>query len=347
MIQQLVIILAIGIVVMCSLLLILTCYVVIQRLINKRARLLINNYITKHADDWYDYLINEIDNEDLIKPAYAQDFAAIEEILGKYKKNVTSNRLSLRISMFANDYMSHYYCKRLHHSRWSIRLNAIYRVLDFQIDSLTSTVIEMMDSGRKYTDQEYFHMLKIVVNFQPEKAKEIFMRPPIKLGEFEYRQLLLLLHAETKDKLLLLFDNLPEPCQYALIKVIAEKNDRNKITFLEELIADKDKEMRIRALKAISVLGTISDVNRYLPIMDSKHWEERLMLAKILNYIPVEQSSQPLKRLMQDREWWVRYQAAKSLVNSARGKLILKEFIKETDDLYAKEMANNVIQESL
>ncbi|MFC4403416.1 HEAT repeat domain-containing protein [Gracilibacillus xinjiangensis] len=346
MIKQLVILLAIGIAVLCLLLFILTCYVVSQRWRSKRQCLLISNYITKHADDWFDYLINEKENQAIIKPTNKQDFAAVEEILIKYIKNVSSEELTSRITMFANLYLVDYYQKKLRHLRSSVRLNTLYRIIDFRMDRLYEYVAQMIDSKKKYTNQEYIYMYKIAIMHQPERIHRLLLHSTMNIGEYEYRQLLLLLSKKDREPLFASFDRLPVALRYALINAIGEESDRDQITFLERLIDSDDSEMRIRSLKAISTMGTVSDLERYMPIMDSNFWEERLMLAKIFNYFPVEQVSGPLQKLLTDKEWWVRYQAAKSLGNSANGKEILHQFIQTTDDPYGKEMANNVLQES-
>jgi HEAT repeat protein len=115
------------------------------------------------------------------------------------------------------------------------------------------------------------------------------------------------------------------------------------LTFLENNLSHDDTEIRIRSLKAINEMGMITDLDRYKVFLDSPVWEERLMLAKLLGAFPLEQVYPYLEELLQDENWWVRSQSARTIVNSKDGMSRLEMFIATAQDQYAIEMAQEVL----
>jgi HEAT repeat protein len=67
------------------------------------------------------------------------------------------------------------------------------------------------------------------------------------------------------------------------------------------------------------------------------------MLAKLLRAFPLEQVYPYLEKLLQDKNWWVRFHAAQTIGSSKDGKAKLKTFIKTAQDQYAVDMACEVL----
>lgn len=112
---------------------------------------------------------------------------------------------------------------------------------------------------------------------------------------------------------------------------------------MESCLHNDDAEIRIRTLKAIFEIGIITDLDKYLPFITSQIWEERLMMAKLLGALPISITSSYLQELLEDENWWVRTQAAKSIGRNKDGKIVLQSYINSSNDRYAIEMANQVL----
>lgn len=67
------------------------------------------------------------------------------------------------------------------------------------------------------------------------------------------------------------------------------------------------------------------------------------MLAKILQHVPLEYSESMLLTLIEDTNWWVRKQAAETIVVHRRGEDVLRKTIATTTDRFAKEVAQQVL----
>jgi HEAT repeat protein len=101
----------------------------------------------------------------------------------------------------------------------------------------------------------------------------------------------------------------------------------------------------IRSLKAINEIGIVFDMEPYKVFLNSPIWEERLMLAKLLGVFSLEEAYPYLEQLLQDENWWVRSNAARSIGNSKDGRSRLEMFIATAHDQYAIDMAREVLGE--
>ncbi|NLL23059.1 MAG: HEAT repeat domain-containing protein [Tissierellia bacterium] len=69
------------------------------------------------------------------------------------------------------------------------------------------------------------------------------------------------------------------------------------------------------------------------------------MLAKLLGVFSLEEAYPYLEQLLQDENWWVRSNAARSIGNSKDGRSRLEMFIATAHDQYAIDMAREVLGE--
>ncbi len=271
----------------------------------------IDRYIEEKQHKWYRYFKSEEPFSDELIPKHKHEIEGIEKIFLTYLKNISSTEIQDKIGDFSNQYLMDYYQRLLDSRKWSQRMNALYRVADFQLYRLLDKYREM--GKRKLTHEESFQLLKIFSMFEPDVFVEKIITNTMKLSEFEYKKLLTGIEPNTRQRLMNCFDQLPPACQYSLIDTIGKKRNMDYIPFLEAQLGQNDAEIRIRSLKALHEIGIIVNLDRYIPFVSSDIWEERLMAAKLLQNVPLKGSLSYLEKLLEDESWLVRTQAAQAI----------------------------------
>ncbi|GIN84728.1 hypothetical protein J6TS2_11140 [Heyndrickxia sporothermodurans] len=336
-------ILMIGITALFFLLIFLLIYIVWKRVQETKMKAKMKQYIKVHKDEWYLYLIEEKNISEKLIPNNMGEQKAIEEILVRYTKNILSHTVITKISNYVEENMEDYYRKKLKSRKWSTRMNVLYKIIDFQMHFLIKDVLEMLNSNKKYSKEEYLQMYKILSHFRYENFIEHILNPKFLIGEFEYKQLLFDMDPNDFGLFVQKYEELPDTLKYIIIDIIGIKNNIEYIQFLESKLADPQLEVRIRTLKSINRIGAITDINLYIPFIQSNYWEERLMVAKLLIHVPLAESKDHLKELLQDSSWWVRSEAAQTLRNHKMGKQVLESIIISSEDRYAVDMAKEVL----
>lgn len=332
-----------GIIFLMTILLFLFVFIVIQRMREKKSLAYITDYIHKYGDILYLQLIEGDQFSSRIKPINKTEKKAIEKILLHYSKNITDNDILLRIKYFVEANLQNDYRKQLNSRRWSTRMNVLYKIIDFQMEFLVDDVLKMLNSSKKYSADEYFQMYKILSFFRKEEFIGYLSHPKFELAEIDFKKLIF--NADTKqlESLIAQFEDLPIALKYSIIDIIGIKNFLDGLPFLERRLVDRDLEIRIRALKANVQLGVIRDLSLYLPFIESSSWEERLMIAKLLMFVPIETSLPYLKKLLKDPSWWVRSQAAKTIKTYKEGETVLETIIETIEDRFAIDMAKEAL----
>lgn len=333
------------IVMLSGLLISLSIYLTYQRIREVSLQKKKKKYILENQNKWYQYLNHEGFSATELIPMNECEIKGVEEIFLAYIQNLSNPEIQEKIKDFSNQYLRQYYLKLLHSKRWSLRMNAMYRIVDFQIDSLVSECEKI--EGEKLSNDERFHLLVIHAVFNPDTFLKEFFALSITFSEYEYKKLLLGVNSEILIKLIGQMDKLPLDCQYSLIDVLGIKRNIEYLTFLEGNLQHENLEIRIRSLKAITEIGVVTDLEKYLHFVASSLWEERLMMAKLLGNFSLSRSYPYLVKLLEDESWWVRSQAAKTIKQAKHGKVKLESYIHSARDQYAIDMANEAVQKGL
>ncbi|MFJ7841943.1 HEAT repeat domain-containing protein [Lysinibacillus sphaericus] len=316
-------------------------YIFYQRQSEVRFKKSRDIYLKDYSQLWYEYLFNNEIFSVVLIPRGKPQVQAIEMIFSSYLKNITNDDMRWKMKNFSNQYLKTFYENDLMNKRWSIRMNALYRIADLQLDELLDACKKLETT--KYSKEEFFQLLKIYSLFQPELFIQKIKAPNANYSESEYRRLFVLLEEDIFMRFFDEFTSWSMSIQFAVIDTAAAKKNMQYIEKLEQLLTNENDEIKIRALKGLFEIGVIENINPYIPFVTSHLWEVRLMVGKIFKYVPLSYSYPYLEQLLQDENWWVRSQAAKTIAEDRDGLEKLKEFISYSTDHYAVEMAQETI----
>lgn len=318
----------------------------IRRKIEQRKINAIEKYIQKTKMLWYQYFLNDGAFTTKFVPKSKSDIEAIERIFLSYLKNISNQTVQIKIKYFAAAYLQSHYSKELKSRNWSRRLSAMYRIADFQLDNLI-TICEERKKKCKLTPEERFQLIKLKSMFQKDEFITSLVTTEEVFSENEYKQLFAILDEELLVQLLEKENFINNYALYALIETIAASRYFIFIDELEKMLQNNDSEIRIRAIKALENIGVIKQLDKYIPFVYSSLWEERLMIAKLFKHLPLSYTYEYLEILLKDENWWVRSQAANTILDDPLGVQKLKKFIQMSDDKYAIDMAKEVLMKRL
>ncbi len=327
-------------------LIVLSVYVVVISVKEEANARKIKEYIQNKQNLWHQYFNDEIALSQKLIPNNDIEIKAIEEIFLAYTNNISNSTVREKIREFANQYLRQYYLRLLLSKRWSLRMNALYRIIDFEIDSLVAEC-KKLEKRTNLSPEEHFQLLVIHSIFDEADFINKFSKLSIKLSEYEYKKLLIGFNPDILEQLTNQMDEFPTTYQYYFIDVLGIIRNFDFLPFLEDKLNHDDPEIRIRSLKAINEIGTVTDLDKYKPFLNSPKWQERLMMAKLLGAFPLEQVFPYLEELLQDENWWVRSNAAQTIAKGKDGKSRLEMFIATSQDQYAIDMAREVLGESV
>ncbi|WP_400246240.1 HEAT repeat domain-containing protein [Niallia sp. JL1B1071] len=264
------------------------------------------------------------------------DKQALEEVLTDFSERMEGEQEEKRLHELAAFYLRDSYVKELKARNWSSRMNVLYKIEDFHLHEMERHVISRL-YNKNCTSDEKIQIYRILAAFQYEKIWSI-INEDMELSEKNYRSILLRIKSAIFEEFIRPFYYCREELQLAILDVISMKRKVEYLVFLESVFEKYDGEIKLRALKAISSIGYVKNIEDYLFLAKSKVWEKRMMIAKLLGsseekYLPL------LIMLLHDSSWWVRSQAAESIMSFKKGRVILLEIVKLSKDKFAQDMA--------
>jgi hypothetical protein len=320
-----------------GLLVLLLVYLTIRKAVDIKNRKIMDQYIEKYQSVLFIMLTDGSYSRGM-NPATVLEQKAIEEILNRYSKVLEGEDEKERLSELASMYLADYYRKRLKSKRWSQRMNTLYHIEDFKINLLNDEIF-MLTKKKRITHEELIHILGILALFHHKNIFEMLTIHYNFLSEFEYRYILIRLEQPQFEQFILHFHKSSPPLQKAILDVISIKRETNYLSFLENIFSSYKGEIKLRALKALSVIGYVKNPDPYLDLLYSAKWEERMVAAKLVGSLKEVKGISRLIELLHDQMWWVRSQAGQAICQFPNGHEILQEVLETSNDPFAKDMA--------
>ncbi|AXI00132.1 hypothetical protein DV702_10630 [Sporosarcina sp. PTS2304] len=301
----------------------------------------IANYIELHQSKWLDYLLGGELSAELKKPANTLELEAIDELFFRIRYHFSSDELTKKIDQYASEYMKTYYVKQLNYRNSGIRLNVLNKIYLYEFSFLHEEIMNRLKKSN--SKEEYLLLCKIIAKNSSSDFVSYYANPKRRLGEFDYKRLIVELDESQTRLLAKDFDALPDPLKYSLLDIVGAKFYLDWLPLLHYCLDDSDPELRIRALKSIALLEVTPTYSMYEEFASSSIWEERLMVAKIFASAPEEQAEVILNRLITDSSYAVRMQAAKSMKMLKNGQQTLYSVITNSTDEFAVDLAEEML----
>ncbi|MFL8936155.1 HEAT repeat domain-containing protein [Rossellomorea oryzaecorticis] len=317
-------------------------YLVITKVLENDRRTKVEQYKEEYRLPLFQYLNNEAGEEALSLQSPLEVKAFIELTAG-FAKVLGGDEIGERIRGFAETHFGTYIRSRLTHRRWSMRMNALYWIEEFNMKNMFIELDRLYDS-RKLTKSEEVQLLKIYILNEDETVMGKMTRPKHPLTEFDYSLLFTSFTGEQLDRFIAMFNQLPAEMAYALVDSIGVRGRQGDSLFLENLLDDPAEEIRIRALKAMVEMEYFLAPSALIKHLLSPSWQERLMAIKACEYIRSHELLPYLEDLMSDHSFYVRSQAAKSLLRLEAGKEVLRQVAASNQDHYARNMAEQWLE---
>jgi hypothetical protein len=328
-----------------SVLLVLLVYLSIRKAIANSRRKKIDRIKEQYNPLIFKYLTGETLVRKL-NPVSKLQLKAVEELLNKYTSVLEGLEEKQRLNELASIYLAQYYKKRLRSRRWSIRMNTLYHIEDFNMSMLAEEVYRLTQKKR-ITTEELVHALRNLALFQYPAIFDLLTLQFKGLSEYEYRNILTRLHEKDFDRFVLHFHKSSISLQKAILGVITLKKEITYLSFLENIFSSYSGEVRLRAIKALADIGYVKDIDRYLELLYSSKWEERMVAAKLVGSLKEEKGLFRLIELLHDSSWWVRSQAGQAISEFSNGKEILQMVLETSKDVFARDMAWEWLQKGV
>ncbi|XXM70886.1 HEAT repeat domain-containing protein [Lysinibacillus sphaericus] len=317
-------------------------YLVITKLVESDRRARVEKVKEEYRLPLFQYLNHEAGEEvlSLESPLHIKAFI---ELTGGFAKVLGGDEINERIRGFAETHFGPYIRSRLTHRRWSMRMNALYWIEEFDMKNMFKELDQLYRS-RKLTKSEEIQLLKIYIRNEDETVMGKMINPRHPLTEFDYSLLFASFKEEHFDRFIRMFDELTAEMRYALIDSVGVRGRQGDSLFLERLLDASEVEIRIRALKAMVEMEYFLVPSALIKHLLSASWQERLMAIKACEYIRSHELLPYLEDLMSDQSFYVRSQAAKSLLRLEAGKEVLKQVAASNEDHYARNMAEQWLE---
>ncbi|WP_078555084.1 HEAT repeat domain-containing protein [Bacillus alkalicellulosilyticus] len=265
-------------------------------------------------------------------------YEAICEILEEYR-SVMKERIELtKLQAFAETQLGSYFEKQLHHKRWSIRMNTLYRIELFHMKMFEKRLLDMLETG-EVNSTETYQVMRVLASFNSSKLQEILFTTQNVWPRFIYREMLRRFDEEVLFQGEAVFNELPYPFQAAIMDRLTERKDYNDLVFVEQQLQSKNLEIRVAALKIIPQIGFIYNYDLLETFSRSAFFQERLMFARVVKVLKKERFKTILVVMLADSNWWVRNAAAEALKTYQDGEFILEYASENHKDQFARDMA--------
>lgn len=287
-------------------------------------------------NDFVDFLFEEgrplpaqlsnLDNIEVAERIFSETVADINDPVSKKKLQEAS------ISIFTKPYK-----KRLLKGNWPTRVNTLYFIEDFKIDSLLPVLQKMLQNLNKWDEEKNQIIRALAAINDITIVYYLNQLPDTKMSQ--YLDVFARFDTEHFEEAIQISNEMKNfTCQLAIINFISLMKITKYQWMVEKELQSENMEMRIQALKGLYRLNYMKDISLLLPFFQSPSWEERLFSARVAGALMADQFEAHLERLMGDDEWWVRNAAAEALL-SIFGEEKLVQVESNHPDAFARDMA--------
>lgn len=263
---------------------------------------------------------------------------AIEELLSHYSEILEGIPEMNNLKELAQSQLSDFYRKNLRSIKWSTRMNTLFHIETFKMEALKEDILRLLNRKR-LSKEEKIRGLRILTQFDPNSMFDLVTERHSDLSHLEYRSILSRIEGSGFDQFLLGYHSCGQELKFALLDLAGITKELKYVHFLESVYSVSSGEERVRSLKALAAIGHVRTLESFLPLFESVNWEERMLMARLAGKLKADKTLPTLIQLLQDKSWWVRSQAAQSIMMFPAGKNLLQDVVASSEDAFARDMA--------
>lgn len=265
----------------------------------------------------------------------------LEHLLNHYVSVTKASADSNAVSHLSEQFLSQRYVTQLKRGSWAIRMNTLYFIEDFKMESLLPLLNEKLTKTSRL-DQETQQLIRTLASLNDTTAISALAKypnAPARLYIDVFKRLDELTALDELDAALS-EENTNSTLKHAAISYIGMAGIALFLPQIEDELKSPDTEMRIQALKAILHLQYMNSPSTLVPFFQSAIWPERMFAAQIAGKLQLSRYKETLSDLLGDPVWWVRYSSAEALTQFSEGDILLDHLAASHPDRYARDMAN-------
>lgn len=301
--------------------------------------------ITRHyealTDTFSSYMLDPSDDRFIEEiRSNPHQTVVLERLLNGYVSVAKGGVTSPLVAKLSEDFLSAHYAGQLSHKNWAIRMNTLYYIEDFHMESLKPVLKEKLRKSSQL-DHEMQQLIRTLASLnEPATISVLAKYPdaPVRLYTDVFKRLEEKTGLEELDAALR--DEIPnKELKHAAMSYIGMSGLIAFLPRIEAELESDEEEMRIQALKAILHLQYLTDPDLLVPFLQSSSWPERMYACRIAGKLQLSRFKENLSTLLGDPVWWVRYSAAEALVQFSDGDILLAHLSADHPDRYARDMA--------
>lgn len=268
----------------------------------------------------------------------------LETLLDNYMNSFKASEEDDRIIQIAHTYLITYYKQNLTNRRWSIRLNTLYQIEKFHLQSFKPDLYNRLTQDEITSNAERYQLVRTLASLQSEQLVEDITSNNLSLPKHVHKELLQRLDECYLEQIITKFDQVTFECKLAIIDYISEKQYFTYIPIVESQLVSTDLELRLASLKALISFGHTSNIEKVLPFQNSKYWEERMLFARLSGVLKKERLKPVLMQLISDSNWYVRNAAGEALSKVKEGFTLLEHIEHTHEDPFARDIAKQWLE---
>lgn len=298
-------------------------------------------YVQEHTAACYAYFI-EGDEEKCVVCSTSAEFEAVEEIAESYIAYVEDDAILTRIYHYMDTYYRAFYARQLRGLDTTKRINALYQIMDFHIDSLVPAVKKML-LKKHITLKERFIGLKILATLDEENTYAFYARDKSKLAP---NQVAMVVNCMSDEAIYDIVDQEHQDLEWlvAALKVMAKRQLAYSSIVVHELLQHEERLVREESLQVLSAIGTERSLSDFEEYFYSEDAESRMLFAKLASHYKLKEVSAYLVVLAQDKSFIVRQAAIQAIAAYPNGYAMFKRMLETIDDAYMHDAIHSYLK---
>ncbi|EXJ23245.1 hypothetical protein ADIAL_1392 [Alkalibacterium sp. AK22] len=287
------------------------------------------------------------DTELSLRPETLLEKKVLREIILEYSDYMTDSKRDVLAEAAQTAAVSHKVSRYLSSNSSSKQKIGTYLAGEYKLDEMTDQLLVQLDTTN---DELLFVTARSLIRLGDARHLNRILFQANLTNRLDRKQVRTLLESVKSDISDFLSEAIhSENCslQTVALEEAGKRHYAKSIEWIRFFLMHEQKELRVSALKAAYSVGDMGDEDflaAVFSVSQDPEWEVRAFLAKYLRKIRLERSIEVLQTFVTDQNWYVRHNAAESLLfQGEKGKSALSALL-DADDPFARDAARAVLQ---